>query len=134
MASLVRSGGIGWMRAMTRERLWRAAQTLPSQIRRARRQKGSYAALAAVEPGIRRLGETGAQGLFMFSGGEPLYEDFLQSGHMGDIEQWPQLSFDAIPSRDHTFRAIWLQEHVHATLDRALERVLSAPGQPILHN
>jgi pimeloyl-ACP methyl ester carboxylesterase len=130
IASLVRSGGIGWMRAMTAERLWRAARTLPSQIRSARRQRNSY---AAVEPGIRRLGETGAQGLFIFSRGEPLHEDFLHSGHMGDIEQWPQLSFDAIPSRDHTFRAIWLQEHVHATLDRALERVLSAPGQPILH-
>jgi hypothetical protein len=49
--------------------------------------------------------------------------------------EWPNLIVEEIPSRDHMFRALWLQRHVHervdAALDRALARLSSAGPAPV---
>jgi hypothetical protein len=37
---------------------------------------------------------------------------------------------EALPTRDHVFRAVWLQHLVHESVDRALDHVLGTVGAP----
>ena len=60
----------------------------------------------------------------LHSEGASLYDQLVRQGALDQHERWPNLTVEQIPSRDHTFRALWLQRHVHESLDRALDRVL----------
>jgi hypothetical protein len=61
----------------------------------------------------------------LHSEGSTLYDQLLRQGVLDQHERWPNLTVERIPSRDHTFRALWLQRHVHESLDRALDQVLA---------
>ena len=51
--------------------------------------------------------------------------EFARHGLLDQLDRWPNLRLERIPSRDQMFRAQWLQQHVHERLDNALERVLA---------
>jgi hypothetical protein len=49
-----------------------------------------------------------------------------RQGALDQLERWPNLTVERIPSTDHMFRALWLQRHVHESMDRGLDRVLAS--------
>jgi hypothetical protein len=57
---------------------------------------------------------------------EPLYAQLGRLGQLANLERWPNLTIARYPSRDHLFRALWLQRLVHERLDRAMDSVLEA--------
>lgn len=76
-----------------------------------------------------RLRERGTEALLLFGKQEPLYEEFARQGLLDQLDRWPNLRLERIPSRDQMFRAGWLQRHVHERVDEALERMLARfPG------
>ena len=72
---------------------------------------------------LDRLRARGTESLLLLSRGEPMYDDLIRTGLVDSDDRWPNLAVEVIPSRDHTFRAFWLQQLVHASLDRSLDRV-----------
>jgi alpha-beta hydrolase superfamily lysophospholipase len=72
-----------------------------------------------------QLRERGTEVLLLFGEQEALYEEFAQQGLFDQLDRWPNLRLERIPSRDQMFRARWLQQHVHERLDEALERMLA---------
>jgi len=72
-----------------------------------------------------RLREGGTEALLLFGEQELLYQEFARHGLLDQLDRWPNLRLERIPSRDQMFRAQWLQQHVHERLDNALERVLA---------
>ena len=56
----------------------------------------------------------------LFCDGEPLREE------LGPLDAHPNVTLEALPGRDHVLRPVWMHEHVHAAVDRALERALGS--------
>lgn len=79
------------------------------------------AAIAAFD-GLR---ERGTETLLLFGQQEALHQEFARLGLLDQLDRWPNLRLERIPSRDQMFRAQWLQRHVHERLDDALERMLA---------
>jgi alpha-beta hydrolase superfamily lysophospholipase len=73
---------------------------------------------------LDRLRDTGKHVQFIFSGPEPLREEFELQGRVARAERWPNVGFDFIPGHDHILRPIESQRLAHEALDRALEREL----------
>lgn len=131
--ALARAGGMGWLRrdVLTPARLRqlaRSAASLPGQMGVLRRGQDDAENDPAFD--LDRLRDAGAQALLLLARGAPLYDDFVRNGRIDQLQRWPNLRLETIPSRDHTFRAIWLQEYVCSSLDRALDRVLEAADAP----
>ncbi len=59
---------------------------------------------------------------------EPLHDQFVRQGLLDQLDRWPNLSVERIPSCDHMFRAMWLQRHVYEAFTGTLDRVLAAAG------
>jgi hypothetical protein len=57
---------------------------------------------------------------------EPLHDQFVRQGLLDRLDRWPNLSVKRIPSRDHVFRALWLQRQVYEALTATIDRVLAA--------
>lgn len=79
-----------------------------------------------IEQTLDRLRDQGTEALLLLGRGELLLEQMERQGFIAQLDRWPNLKLARIPSRDHMFRAVWLQEHVQAQLDQALDRVLAA--------
>ena len=105
----------------------------PSRLRRVAEHRVERAQQADVESALDRLRDRHTQVLMLLSRGALLHDQLIRQGALEQSERWPNLTVERIPSRDHMFRALWLQHHVHDVLDRALERVLAAEGPPTLH-
>jgi hypothetical protein len=75
---------------------------------------------------LDQLRDQGTQLLLLLAEGEPLYDQFVRERRIEILDRWPNLVLERIPSRDHEFRALWLQEYVHESLDRGLDRILDA--------
>jgi pimeloyl-ACP methyl ester carboxylesterase len=125
--TLLRRGGLEWVRRglVTRERVIRVARSLRprrGQIRASRAFQRSRT--SELDEALNRLRDRDVESLILLSRGEALHDDFVRGGQAAQLERWPNLVLESIPSRDHTFRRIWLQGFVHASLDRALERAL----------
>jgi pimeloyl-ACP methyl ester carboxylesterase len=72
---------------------------------------------------------------FLIGRDEPIYDRFRSEGMLDELDRWPNVTLRRLPTRDHTFRAPWLQAKVHAELDAAIEaelarlpRMGAAPG------
>ena len=63
--------------------------------------------------------------MLLFGEQEALYEEFARQGLLDQLDRWPNLRLERIPSRDQMFRAQWLQRHVHERVDEALEGMLA---------
>jgi alpha-beta hydrolase superfamily lysophospholipase len=72
-----------------------------------------------------QLRERGTEVLLLFGEQEALYQEFARQGLLDQLDRWPNLRLERIPSRDQMFRAQWLQRHVHERVDEALERMLA---------
>jgi pimeloyl-ACP methyl ester carboxylesterase len=121
--------GRAWRRLVNRDVTAAQAKTAlaairPSQLRSSAGNPVERSQSQEIERAFDRLREQGTQGAMLFSRGEGLYDQFVRQGVIERIGRWPNLSIAQLPSSDHMFRAIWLQRHVHALLDDALERVL----------
>jgi len=73
---------------------------------------------------LDRLHDRGTELLLQFSADEGLYEDLVRDGHLAQLDRWPNLRVELIPSVDHTFRALPLQAQVRRGVDDALARAL----------
>lgn len=129
----------GSLRALRRNRGWRRVirgdvtldqlRTVASSVRPGRVRAGAGHPIertqsADIELALDRLADQRTQSLLLFSRGEALYDQLDRQGALARLARWPNLTVEQIPSRDHMFRALWLQRFVHETLDGALERVL----------
>ena len=56
-----------------------------------------------------RLRERGTEVLLLFGEQEALYQEFARHGLLDQLDRWPNLRLERIPSRDQMFRAQWLQ-------------------------
>ncbi len=114
------------LQAALNRRAWRAArQALSGPARRTARRTGEQEIDAALD----RLRDRRTEILLQLSDGEPLFDDFVRARRIEDLNRWPNLVLDRIPTSDHTFRALGLQHHVHTSLDQALGRVLAGDGE-----
>ncbi len=76
---------------------------------------------AETERVLDRLRERGIETLLVLCQGESLLAELED---IGSLQRWPNLVLDALPSRDHYLWELRVQDLVHASVDRALERVL----------
>jgi hypothetical protein len=83
----------------------------------------------AIDEALDDLQERGVDTLLLLSQGEPLLDELTALGRLDRLEQSPTLHFERIPIKDHIFRPVWAQEHVHRHLDEALARVLAVVDQ-----
>jgi alpha-beta hydrolase superfamily lysophospholipase len=121
--------GYGWRRLAHRDVRLRHVRMVASSLRPTRLRAGAghpveRAQSGQIELALDTLREQGTQAFLLFSRGEGLKEQLRRQGVLDRLDRWPNVTLEAIPSTDHMFRALWLQRHVHASLDRALERVL----------
>jgi alpha-beta hydrolase superfamily lysophospholipase len=68
--------------------------------------------------------------LLVFTEHEPFFDELEASGRLGRLAALPQVTLERIAVRDHTLRANWSQGRLHAALDAALQRELSALPTP----
>ncbi|MGN6871721.1 MAG: hypothetical protein ACTHMY_25295 [Solirubrobacteraceae bacterium] len=125
--------GYGWRRLLHRDLTFGHVQAVASSLRpgRLRARSGhpvERAQSAEIEGALDKLRDQGTETLLLLSRGEGLVDQLRRQGALDRLERWPNLSFETIPSTDHMFRALWLQRHVHQSLDRALDRMLVAAG------
>lgn len=133
--SLTALRGYGWRRLAHRDLTIGHMRLVASSLRPDRLRAGAghpveRAQSRDIELALDRLRDQGTQVLLLFSRSEGLHEQLRRQRVLDDPTRWPNLTVEAIPSTDHMFRALWLQRHVHESLDRALGRVLAAasPG------
>jgi pimeloyl-ACP methyl ester carboxylesterase len=122
--------GRAWRRVMrgqlSGEQIRNAIGSLsPARLLAGKGHPVERAQAAQIESALDRLREQETHALLLLSQGEGLLDQLKRQGVLGEGNRWPNLVCEELPTRDHMFRAIWLQRHVHASLDRALERVLS---------
>jgi hypothetical protein len=72
------------------------------------------------------LRDSGTETLLVLGHDEPLHDQLVRQGLLDQLDRWPNLTVERIPSRDHMFRAQWLQRQVYESFSAALERVLAA--------
>jgi alpha-beta hydrolase superfamily lysophospholipase len=127
--SLTALRGEGWRRLVKGQVTPQRIVTVASSIRPSRLRTGAQLSIERqqsdeIEDAFERLRDQGTEALLLFSHGEPLHEQLTRQGVIERQMTWPNVAFEALPSRDHMFRALWLQQFVHGSLDRALDRVL----------
>ena len=81
--------------------------------------------VAGATAAFDQLRERSTDVLLLFGEQEALYEEFTRHGLLGELDRWPNVRLERIPSRDQMFRAQWLQRHVHDRVDEWLERVVA---------
>jgi dienelactone hydrolase len=59
--------------------------------------------------------------ILLLGRGEPLVDQLRREGRLEQLHRWPSVELHQLPTRDHTFRAVWLQDQVHELMDEALE-------------
>lgn len=118
---------------VTRHQIRRAVRSIhPRRVRHPRGGSVETTQAADVDAALNTLRDQGTQALLLLSTGEPLYDQFVRERRLERLGEWPNLRVERIPSSDHMSRAIWLQDHVAARLDAALERVIAAePAHPL---
>ena len=111
-----------------RELMQRSAERLrPARIRAGVRRPAERAQAAEARRAFDAFEARGAQALFLLSQGEALHGQLARLGVLSDIDRWPSVRVEALPTQDHVFRAVWLQRLVHDSVDQALDRVLERP-------
>ncbi len=113
---------VTWSSELVAERARRATTAAASlSLGSSAERRQAADAVAAFD----KLGERGLEVLLLFGEREALYDEFARQGVLDQLDRWPNLRLERIPSRDQMFRAQWLQRHVHERVDEALRRVLA---------
>lgn len=71
---------------------------------------------------LETLDRRGVMTLLIWSGDEPLRSALETWRVLDRLQRWPNVTAALLPSRDHMFRAGWLQAEVHRAMDEALTR------------
>jgi dienelactone hydrolase len=79
-----------------------------------------------IDRSLNQLRDRGTEALFLFRGGEPLYDELQLGGRIKRLRRSSNLQFRRLPGTDHTFRPLPLQRYVSDELDAALTRVLAS--------
>ena len=118
---------VTWSGELIAERIRRAAiaDGLPNAGVRSLDCSAERRQAAEAIAAFDRLRERGTEVLLLFGEQEALYQEFARQGLLDQLDRWPNLRLERIPSRDQMFRAQWLQRHVHERVDEALERMLA---------
>jgi hypothetical protein len=74
-----------------------------------------------VPSALDRLRDRGTRVDLLLCDGELLLDELAA---LGPLDPWPDVAVERIPGRDHMLRPVWMHEHVHAAVDRALDRAL----------
>jgi len=98
----------------------------PSRLRRGMGHRIEQEQASAVYEALDTLRDKQVQSLLLFSEGEGLVGQLRRQGQLEQMERWPNVTVEYLPSPDHMFRALRLQQQVHQSLDQALDRVLAA--------
>lgn len=131
--SRLRYEGLGRLmrRDLSRDKIRRALRGLRSvNMRTGSRHSVELGQLRDIVAALDRLRDRGTETLLLFGLEEPMRLQLQRLGLLDRIGTWPQLRVESIPSRDHMFRALHLQRHVHDRLDAALDRVLNRVTAP----
>lgn len=107
-----------------------AVKLRPARVRAGLRRSGERAEAAEARRAFEAFSARGTDALFVLSEGEALHRQWSRLGLLGDLGRWPAVRVEALPTRDHVFRAVWLQHLVHESVDRALDHVLGTVGAP----
>ena len=75
----------------------------------------------------------GKRAVLLLGRGEPLVESFRKEGRIERLHEWPAVELHELPTRDHTFRACWIQGQVHGLMDVAMEAELERAGAVRVH-
>jgi pimeloyl-ACP methyl ester carboxylesterase len=113
-------------RAELREALRNIA---PGRLLATGRGAAEAAHLASVDRVLDALRDQGTEALLLLGRDEPLTAQFKRERRHERIGEWPNVTVEDIPSGDHLFRALWVQQSVKQSLDRGLERTLEAAGR-----
>jgi pimeloyl-ACP methyl ester carboxylesterase len=124
-----------WRRIMRGELRWSQIRAILRWIRRAPFELPSRLARRREEPdrldaAFDRLREDDKRAVLLLGRGEPLMDQFRREGRLERLGNWPNLGLHQLPTRDHTFRALWLQQQVHELIDTALEEEMRRAGSP----
>ncbi len=107
-----------WRRVLTGE-----LEVTPGRVLTALRARRVDAA-AEIEAAFDRLRDSGTRVVLAFTDGEPLRDELERDGYLARLDDWPNLTLELLPGRDHTLRPLWMHEPAHAAVDRALDREL----------
>jgi alpha-beta hydrolase superfamily lysophospholipase len=113
----------GW-RALPGQALTRAVRVAAEPLRFRARKRAHVAAGAATEAALDQLEASRTRTIFAFCDGEPLRDELAANGLLADTDKRPHIEFVLLPGRDHVLRPLWMHEHVHAAVDRALSSEL----------
>jgi hypothetical protein len=98
-----------------------AARRVPSRILAWNRSPG---AIAETEERLDRLRDRGTRMVLAFSGDEPVYDELVADGIIGELDRWPNVELVELPAADHTLRPLEAQAAASALLDVELDRLL----------
>ena len=78
----------------------------------------------SLERSFARLAASGTTCRFIFTGEEPLYDEFERDGTLARLRDSPGIALELVSPAPltHTLRPVWCQQRVHAALDAALAR------------
>jgi alpha-beta hydrolase superfamily lysophospholipase len=98
-----------------------AAHALKTPVESGRRRRRRRSRVERERGQLDRLCANDQRLTFLIGRDEPIYDRFRQEGILEELDRWPNVSLLRLPTRDHTFRARWLQVRVHDELDLAIE-------------
>jgi hypothetical protein len=93
-----------------------------------RRMAGRRRRRDRVDRAFDDLVAAGKRAVLLLGRGEPLVEHFRKEGRIERLHEWPAVELHELPTRDHTFRAAWIQGQVHGLMDVAMEAELERAG------
>lgn len=120
-------------RSSGRDQLVQGARALrPRQAWRLLRRPAERQQVKEVLAALTALEQRGVDTLLMFAGDEPLRSALEHWRLLPKLSRSPRVTVALLPSRDHMFRASWLQAHIHRTMDEMLIRAghLDPQGAP----
>jgi len=105
-----------------------ATHALRTSLDRSRRIAGSLRGHQdrpdPLEPLLDALRDRGQRGTLVFTGREPLREEFAATGLLGRLDRWPNLELHTIgisSLETHGLTPLWLQQQVHQLVDGVLD-------------
>jgi alpha-beta hydrolase superfamily lysophospholipase len=75
---------------------------------------------------LEALRDRRTEALFVLFEGQPMLRQLVRGGYLAQLEQWPNVMVERVLSPDNLFRGLPLQQQVHASVDKALDRVVGA--------
>jgi dienelactone hydrolase len=121
---------VSWSAELVAERVRRAAiaDSLSDASLRSLDCSAARRQVADASAAFDKLRGRSTDVLLLFGEQEALYQEFARHALLGELDRWPNVQLEQIPSRDQMFRAQWLQRHVHDRVDEWLERMLARLG------